>query len=108
MLLEYKWQILIGLEVAAWSATFFMLYARYGMKSQLWFRIGAVLFALTGVIPQVGIGILNYVETRELDTFTLAILALIVYGFTLGKKDVQRLDAWAQKKFSKKSGTLDA
>jgi hypothetical protein len=102
MLLAYRWIILIALEVLAWASTFFMLYARYGMRSKRWFRVGAVLFAITGVIPQVALGVLNFAATREVDTFTLAIVLLLLYGFTIGKKDVQKLDAWAQKKFAKK------
>ncbi len=103
MLLEYKWIILVGLEVLAWSATFFMFYARYGMRSNLWFKVGTVLFALTGVIPQVAVGILNFMTTRTLDLFTVAIVLLIVYGFTFGKKQVKDLDAWAEKRFAKKA-----
>jgi hypothetical protein len=102
MILEYKWIVLGVLEVLAWVMTFLMLYARYGLRSQLGFRVFAVLFALTGIIPQVIIGVLNFVATRELDTFTLAIVLLILYGATLGKKQVRQLDAWAQKKFAKK------
>lgn len=104
-LIEYKWLILAGFEVLAWSSTFFLLYARYGMKSSFWFRIATVLFAVTGVIPQVTMGIINFAATRKLDVFTLIIVLLLLYGFTIGKKHVKKLDAWAQVKFSgKKEG----
>ncbi|PWK13403.1 hypothetical protein [Tumebacillus permanentifrigoris] len=100
--LEYKWMILAVLEVVAWGMTFLMFYARYGMRSQLWFRVYAALFALTGLIPQVLIGILNFAVNRELDVFTLAIVLLLLYGATLGKSQVKKLDAWAERKFAKK------
>lgn len=100
LLLEYKWIILIALEILAWGSTFFMLYARYSMRSNFWFRVGAVLFAVTGVIPQVAIGVLNFVASKELDLFTLVIVLLLVYGFTIGKKQVKQLDEWAEKRFS--------
>ncbi|PKR83172.1 hypothetical protein [Heyndrickxia camelliae] len=99
--LAHKWFILVSLEVLAWASTFFLFYARYGLKSSIWFRIASVLFAITGIIPQVIIGVINFVHTRKLDIFTLIIVVLLIYGFTFGKKEVKKLDAWAQKKFSK-------
>lgn len=99
-LLEHKWAILVSLEVLAWSSTFFMFYARYRL-SPFWFRVGTVLFAATGVIPQVIMGVLNFIATREVDLFTGIIVLLILYGFTLGKKQVIRIDNWAREKFSK-------
>ncbi|WP_152667909.1 hypothetical protein [Aneurinibacillus tyrosinisolvens] len=75
------------------------------MKSTLWFRVGAVLFAATGVIPQVVMGIINYMFTREVDLFTLIIVGLIIYGATIGKKQVAKMDAWARGKFSKGDDT---
>jgi hypothetical protein len=99
--LENRWILLAGLEVLAWLATFFMLYARYGMKSTFWFRVGVMLLAITGVIPQVLMGIMNVIATREMDVFTLVIVLLILYGSTIGKKHVKRLDAWAQAKFAR-------
>lgn len=104
LIIEYKWILLITLEVFAWAATFFMFYARYKIQSRLWFQVASVIFALTGVIPQVLLGIVNYVITKELDLFTLVILLLVVYGFTIGKQQVKKLDAWAQRKFSRKRG----
>lgn len=102
-IMEYKWIILFALEIVAWSVTVFMFYARYRMQSILWFKISTVLFAITGVIPQIILGIVNFAMTNEIDFFTIVILLLVVYGFTLGKKQVKKLDAWAQVKFSRKS-----
>ncbi|KEO84628.1 hypothetical protein [Tumebacillus flagellatus] len=105
-LLQYKWVILGVLEILAWTTTFLMLYARYGLRSNLWFKIFSVAFALTGVIPQVAVGILNFIANRELDLFTLILVLLILYGATLGKKQVRQLDAWAKNKFNKKNASL--
>ncbi|MDR7002008.1 hypothetical protein [Neobacillus niacini] len=104
-LVENKWVILVSLEVLAWSSTFFLLYARYGLQSSFWFKVATVLFALTGVIPQVLMGIINFIATRKVDLFTLIIVLLILYGFTLGKGHVKKLDAWAQGKFSERQGS---
>ena len=100
-LVENKWVILICLEVLAWASTFFLFYARYGLQSNFWFKVGTVLFAITGVIPQVIMGIINFIVNRELDIFTLAIVLLIAYGATIGKKQVKQLDAWAQRQFQR-------
>ena len=100
LIMEHKWIILLTLELFAWSSTFFMLYARYKLQSTFWFKTASILFALTGVIPQVSLGIVNFVMTKELDLFTLAILLLIIYGFTIGKKQAQKMDSWAKKKFT--------
>ena len=102
-LVENKWLILVSLEVLAWASTFFLLYARYRLKSNLWFKVATVLFALTGVIPQVLMGIINFISTRKVDLFTLIIVLLLLYGFTIGRKHVKKLDAWAQKKFTKQT-----
>jgi hypothetical protein len=106
-LVENKWTILVSLEVLAWSSTFFMLYGRYGLKSSFWFKIATVLFALTGVIPQVLMGIVNFIATKKVDLFTLIIVLLILYGFTLGRNHVKRLDTWAQRKFSARQNHRD-
>ncbi|WP_139214799.1 hypothetical protein [Pelosinus propionicus] len=102
-IMEYKWIVLFILEVAAWSVTIFMFYARYRMQSDRWFKFSTVVFALTGVIPQVILGVINFIVVKEVDVFTLVIIILLVYGFTLGKKQIKQLDAWAQKKFAMKS-----
>ncbi|MGF6952890.1 putative membrane protein [Neobacillus sp. B4I6] len=106
-LVENKWTILVSLEVLAWSSTFLLVYARYGLKSSFWFKIATVLFALTGVIPQVLMGIVNFIATKKVDLFTLIIVLLILYGFTLGRNHVKMLDAWAQRKFSARQNHRD-
>lgn len=100
-LVENKWAILASFEVLAWASTFFLLYARYGLQSSFWFKVATVLLAITGVIPQVSMGIINFISTRKIDLFTLIIVLLILYGFTIGKGHVKKLDVWAQRKFSK-------
>lgn len=98
-IIENKWLILICLEVLAWSSTFFMLYARYGLNSQTLFKVGTVLTILTGVIPQVTLGIVNFISSRKIDLFTVIIVVLIIYGSTLGRKKIKQLDLWAKNKF---------
>lgn len=99
-LMEYKWGILLCFEILAWISTFFLLYARYGLKSDVWFKIATVLFAITGVIPQILMGIINFVVSKKVDLFTLIIFLLILYGFTIGKRHVKKMDQWAKRRFS--------
>jgi hypothetical protein len=73
------------------------------MRSQIWFRLASLALVLTGVIPQVLLGVINFITTKEVDLFTLAIVLLIVYGLTIGKNQVKAIDCWAQKRFSSNS-----
>jgi hypothetical protein len=98
-IMENKWAILLILEIFAWSATMFMFYARYKMHSPFWFKLASVILLLTGIIPQVFLGVLNFFTTRKIDLFTLIIVLLLIYGCTIGKKHIRKLDDWAQKKF---------
>lgn len=99
---ENKWLILLTFEILAWAATFFMLYARYRMQSRLWFRVAVGIGVLTGVIPQVSLGVVNFAQTREIDVFTAVVALLLAYGLTVGKNHVRRLDAWAKRRFAGK------
>lgn len=100
--LVYKWIILLLIEVVAWSATFFMLYARYRLTNPVWFKLGVVVTVLTGVLPQIAMGVANYYLLGELDMFSIVIVLLIVYGFTIGKSHMRRLDAWMFAKYGGK------
>ena len=100
LIMGNKWAILLILEFVAWSATFCMFYARYKMKSQIWFKAATIALILTGVVPQVLLGIVNFAAVGEIDLFTVVIVILIMYGLTIGKQHVKKLDAWAMKKFS--------
>lgn len=100
LIIENKWLILFILEFLAWAMTFFMLYTRYKIQSAFWFKIALILFTLTGVIPQLLLGIVNFIKFKKIDLFTLVIILLIIYSCTIGKKYLQKLDSWAKKKFS--------
>ena len=100
--MENKWGVLLTLEFLAWSVTVFMFCARYKMQSSFWFKAASVMLLFTGVIPQVLLGIVNYIANREVDLFTLVVGCLIIYGLTIGKGHIKRIDAWAKIKFSKK------
>ncbi|QDP39620.1 hypothetical protein [Radiobacillus deserti] len=104
--MENKWVLLVIFEILAWASTFFMLYARYRLQSKWGFKIGVFLSILTGIIPQVTLGILNFIQEGKVDLFTLIIILLLLYGLTIGKKHIQKMDQWAKNKFlpSKQGG----
>lgn len=77
-----------------------MFYARYKIKSNFWFKAASVILLFTGFIPQLLLGVINFIDKKEIDVFTLVLVLLIVYGCTIGKRHVQQLDAWAKAKFS--------
>ncbi|MEH7500683.1 hypothetical protein V7152_01390 [Neobacillus drentensis] len=52
-------------------------------------------------------GIVNFIATKKVDLFTLIIVLLILYGFTIGNSHVKKLDKWAQMKFSNKQNHRD-
>jgi hypothetical protein len=69
VLIENKWVLLISPELLAWSSTFLLLYAWYGLKSIFWFKVAALLFTITVVIPHVLLGIVNFVLNRKVDKY---------------------------------------
>jgi hypothetical protein len=102
-IVENKWAILLALEGLAWAATVFLFYARYKMQSNFWFKVASVMLVFTGFVPQILLGVINFNETKAVDLFTLVLVVLVVlvvYGCTVGKKHVRKLDAWARVKFS--------
>ena len=52
-------------------------------------------------------GIVNFLATKKVDLFTLIIVLLILYGLTIGKNHVKKLDKWAQLKFTNKENHRD-
>lgn len=97
-ILDYKWIFLCLLEVTAWSITFFGIYARYKIKSEKGVRIAAILFFFTGVFPQIILGILNFIINKKIDVFTLVVVGVLLYGATVGRKQIQKIDRWIKRK----------
>ena len=107
-ILDYRWQLLGIFEVLAWTVTFLLFYVRYRLQSLRWFRILSVLFFCTGVIPLVSLGLVNFYQQGEVDGFTLVIVLLLLYGATLGRRQVWKLDRWAKRRFSPKKSQQSA
>ena len=100
--MELKWILAVGTEAAFWTlfATFLLLRYRFG-------RDGASIVVLAAIVLDhvvlLGLGVWDFTETRAVSPFTVAILALLVYAFTLGRRDMARVDSWAKRRFSPRS-----
>jgi hypothetical protein len=97
---ELKWILAIACETAFWVlfVAFLLLRYRYG-------RDGASVAVLVAIVVDhvvlLGLAVWDYVESGHVNGYTLAILGLLVYALTLGKRDMRRPDAWARRRFSR-------
>ena len=85
--MELKWILAVGTEAAFWTlfVTFLLLRYRYG-------RDGASIVVLAAIVLDhvvlLGLAVWDFTETGAVSPFTVAILALLVYAFTLGRRDM--------------------
>jgi hypothetical protein len=95
--MELKWILAIGFEVAFWAmlAAFLVLRYRYGMEGITRVFVIGVVLDTAGILA---LGIWDFAETGTVSSYTLLIVALIVYSLTFGKKDMRRLDRWMARK----------
>jgi hypothetical protein len=91
--MELKWILAIGFEAAFWLmlAAFLVLRYRYEVEGiTRVFAVGVVLDTL-GII---GLGAWDFFENDRVSSYTLFIVAIIVYSLTAGRDDLRRLDRW--------------
>lgn len=97
--MEIKWILAIACEAAFWGLflAFLLLRYRYG-------RDGASVAVLVAIVVDhvvlLGLAAWDYLDTGHVNLYTLAILGLLVYAVTFGKRDMKRVDAWAKRRFS--------
>jgi hypothetical protein len=97
--MELKWILAVGAEATFWALllAFLLLRYRYG-------RDGASVAVLVAILADhvviLGLGAWDFAQTGRVSAYTLAIVALLVYAVTFGKRDVVRVDAWAKRRFS--------
>ena len=95
--MELKWILAIGLEAAFWLmlAAFLVLRYRYRVEGVTRaFAIGAVLDT-AGIVA---LGVWDYVESGTVSSYTLFVVAIVIYGLTAGRDDLRRLDRWMARK----------
>ena len=91
--MELKWALAIGFEAAFWImlAAFLMLRYRYEVEGVTRvFAVGVVLDTL-GIVA---LGVWDYLESDTVSSYTLFIVAILIYSFTAGRDDLRKLDSW--------------
>jgi hypothetical protein len=105
LLMANKWWILLISETVAWIATFYMAYARYWIKSNFQFIVSGAVAIITGYVPHITLGILDYLKYDKINLFNGFVLVLLILGITVFKKYVVEIDNkikdWANKKHLK-------
>lgn len=97
--MELKWMLAIGAEATFWAllVAFLLLRYRYGHDRASF----AVLVAIVvDHVVLLGLGVWDYAETGTVNGYTVFVFGLLVYAVTLGRRDVQRVDAWARRRFT--------
>jgi hypothetical protein len=96
---ELKWMLAIGCETAFWALflAFLLLRYRYGRDGA---SVAVLIAILVDHVALVGLAAWDFMETGHVTAYTLAILGLLVYALTAGRRDLQRVDAWAKRRFS--------
>lgn len=106
-ILNNKWSILLISECIAWLFLFAMGYYRYWKPSKAHFIIVTILSCLFGYVPHFSIPVLMCIkegswtalyQSKDALLFDGFILALIIFGFTLGKKYVIKIDRYFAQK----------
>jgi hypothetical protein len=101
LLMEHKWVLLVGAEASFWllSGTFLVLRYWAGLD-----QLSLVFLALILVdnLIILGLGILDYLYTGVFATYQFAIVAVLLYGITFGKRDFARLDAYLKRKVTRR------
>ena len=101
--MELKWILAVGAEATFWTlfVAFLLLRYRYG-------RDGASLAVLVAIaldhVVLLGLAGWDFARTGSVSPYTVAIVALLVYALTLGRRDMRRVDAWAKRRFSRPAG----
>jgi hypothetical protein len=91
--MELKWALAIGFEAAFWLmlAAFLVLRYRYEVEGiARVFAVGVVLDTL-GILA---LGVWDYLESDTVSSYTLFIVAIILYSLTAGREDLRKLDRW--------------
>ena len=91
--MELKWILAMGAEATFWTLllAFLVLRYRYGLDRA---SIAVLVAILLDHVVILGLGVWDFGQTGRVSAYTVAIVALLVYAFTFGKRDVKRVDAW--------------
>ncbi|OZU89059.1 hypothetical protein CIL03_08570 [Virgibacillus indicus] len=90
-IVDYKWYFFIVGEIIFWGSIIGSLLFRYIFNMKKLSRYLILLWLLSD-LWLLTLGIFVYVKTGEFDTFQIIIIIAIIYVFTEGKKDLEKLD----------------
>ncbi|MGX9133266.1 hypothetical protein ACWV26_02650 [Rummeliibacillus sp. JY-2-4R] len=99
-ILNYKWYILLFSEIMGWVFTIVFVFARYFFQSKVLSWVSVLLIAMLDYIPSIVLPIIDAFYINNFKEwiygggllFDLAIIALIIFSVTLGKKYLVILD----------------
>ena len=101
-LLEYKWTVLLCLEVISFSALILFFYAHYWLKSRIIAISAIVISFATGGLPKGLLAFFDFWEHGRIGFFEILVLLLGIYSLTIGKKHIlyldKRISSWADAK----------
>ena len=95
--MELKWALAIGFEAAFWLmlAAFLVLRYRYEVEGiARVFAVGVVLDTL-GILA---LGVWDFLESDTVSSYTLFIVAILLYSLTAGRDDLRKLDRWVARR----------
>lgn len=97
--MDIKWILALSLEAGFWLmlAAFLVLRYRFGMKGVTWLFVIGVLLNTAGFLA---LGVWDLAATGHVNAFTIAIVAVVAYGLTSGRKHFEHLDAWMARKIT--------
>jgi hypothetical protein len=97
---ELRWILAIGAEATFWAllVAFLLLRYRYGLERA---SVAALVAIVLDHVVILGLGAWDFARTGQVSAYTVAIVTLLAYAFTFGKRDVVRLDAWAKRRFGR-------
>src|SRR5699024_9840119 len=100
-ILEYKWLFFIFGEIIFWGSIIGFLLLRYGLGLDKLSKYLIIIWLLSDLCL-LALGVLDYIETGSIDAFQIVIVVVLIYVFTAGKSDLQKLDRMIKRKFEKR------
>jgi len=97
---ELKWILAIGAEATFWTllVAFLLLRYRYGLERA---SVALLVAIVLDHVVILGLGAWAFARNGQVSAYTIAIVALLAYAFTFGRRDVARLDGWAKRRFGR-------
>ncbi|MBU5466919.1 hypothetical protein KQI49_08765 [Virgibacillus sp. MSJ-26] len=100
-ILEYKWLFFIFGEIIFWGSIIGFLLLRYGLGLDKLSKYLIIIWLLSD-LWLLALGVLDYIESGTIDAFQIVIVVVLIYAFTAGKSDLQKLDRMIKRKFEKR------